>query len=228
VKHASMRGLTLTVLTMMVACSREPQLHPPAAPNTVTAETSSAVVNTSTASSSPAALTPDSVIAVAPVDTVGALRPGLLSSADSLCGDLVENGLAIPNSRRKAVGSQLGRPDSTRSQPTPNKHNPAQTDSTVDVFYPGLRLHYVVLGVAEGETDILYRADVSDNRYLKYPSLGIGASREAIVKALGEPEERTNDTYRYSCALHIMAGVTLYFHFDGDRVKFAEYWFDVD
>jgi hypothetical protein len=151
-----------------------------------------------------------------------------LSRRDSLCGDLVENGLGIPNTRRKAVASQLGRPDSTQSQPTPNKHNPAQTDSIVNVFYPGLQLHYIVLGVKEGETDILYRAEVSDNRYLKYPSLGIGATREALVKALGEPEQISDDAYRYSCWLHIMAGVTLYFHFDGDRVKFAEYWFDVD
>jgi hypothetical protein len=212
---------------MMVACSRESaQLRPSAAPNAVTAETSSAVVDTSPTLSSPAGLTPDSVVAAAPVDTVGALRG--LSRRDSLCGDLVENGLGIPNTRRKVVASQLGRPDSTQSQPTPNKHNPAQTDSIVNVFYPGLRLHYIVLGVKEGETDILYRAEVSDNRYLKYRSLGIGATREALVKALGEPEQSSDDAYRYSCWLHIMAGVTLYFHFDGDRVKFAEYWFDVD
>jgi hypothetical protein len=212
---------------MVVACSREPaQLQPSAAPNKVTAETSNVVVDTSTASSSPAGLIADSVAAAPPVDTVGALRG--LSPRDSLCGDLVENGLGIPNTRRKAVASQFGRPDSAQSQPTPNKHNPAQTDSTVTLFYPGLRLHYIVLGVKAGETDILYRADVSDNRYLKYPSLGIGATREALVKALGEPEGPTNDSYRYSCALHIMAGVTLDFHFEGNRVKFAEYWFDFD
>ena len=223
-----MRNLTLAALIMVVACIREPappRSSPP--PNTVSAATpSSAAVDAATASSSAAALTPDSVIAAAPVDTLGALRGR--SSTDSLCGDLVENGLAIPNSRRKAVTGQLGRPDSIQSEPTPNKHNPAQTDSTVNVFYPGLRLHYIVLGVKEGETDFLYRADVSDNRYLKYPSLGIGTRREDIVKAVGESEERTDDTYRYSCALHIMAGVTLYFHFEGDRVKFVEYWFDVD
>src|SRR5437868_7155753 len=160
---------------------------------------------------SPPRLTRDSAVVVAPVDTAGALRR--LSPRDSLCGDLVENGLGIPNTRRKVVASQLGRPDSTQSQPTPNKHNPTQTDSIVNVFYPGLRLHYIVLGVREGETDILYRADVSDNRYLKYPSLGIGATREALVKALGEPEESRDDAYRYSCWLHVMAGVTLYFHF---------------
>jgi hypothetical protein len=96
------------------------------------------------------------------------------------------------------------------------------------VFYPGLRLHYVVLGVEQGETDILLRADVLDNRYLKYPELGVGASVEAIVSYLGQPEERSNDTYSYSCALHVMEGSTVYFHFEGDRVRFVEYTFYAD
>jgi hypothetical protein len=221
-----MRHFPLAALTMIVACVREaapPSSSPP--PNTVSAAASSAAVEAVTASSSPAALTPDSASASPPFDSLGNLRG--LSSRDSLCGDLVESGLVVPNNRT-AVTGQYGRPDSTESEPTPNKHNPAQTDSTVNVFYPGLHLYYIVLGVKEGETDILWRADVSTNRYLKYPSLGIGASREAIVKAVGEPEERTDSTARYSCALHIMAGVTLDYHFEGDRVKSAEYWFDVD
>jgi hypothetical protein len=213
---------------MTVACSRESaQIRPSAAPTTVTAQKSSrAAVDTSTASSSPVGIPPSYDRATAILDTLGNLLR--LTPRDSLCGDLVENGLAIPNGRRKAVAIQFGRPDSTHSEPTPNKHNPTQTDSTVEVFYPGLRLHYIVLGIKEGETDILYRADVSDNRYLKYPSLGIGANRAAIVKAVGEPEVRPDGAYSYECALHVMAGVTLFFYFDGDRVKLAEYWFYVD
>jgi hypothetical protein len=101
-------------------------------------------------------------------------------------------------------------------------------DTIVDVFYRGLRLHYVVLGVTEGETDILLQADVSDNRYLKYSELGVGASVGAIISALGQPEERSNDTYSYSCALHVMSGSTVYFHFEGDRVKFVGYRWDAD
>jgi hypothetical protein len=101
-------------------------------------------------------------------------------------------------------------------------------DTVVDTFYPGLRLHYIVLGVTEGETDILLQADVSDNRYLKYPALGVGAPVAAIVSALGEPEERRNDTYRYSCALHVMSGSTVYFHIADDRVKYVVYMWDVD
>ena len=96
----------------------------------------------------------------------------------------------------------------------------------VDLFYPGLHLHYVVLGVSTGETDILLQADVSDNRHLKYPALGIGARVAEIASALGEPEERSSDTYRYTCALHIMSGSTVYFHVQGDRVRSVVYrWY---
>ena len=99
-------------------------------------------------------------------------------------------------------------------------------DTIVDVFYKGIRLHYAVLGVTEGETDILLESEVSDNRYLKYPELGVGASVGAIISALGQPEDCANDTYSYSCALHVMSGSTVYFHFEGDRVKFVVYrWY---
>jgi hypothetical protein len=222
-----MRFFTLITLTMLVGCHRE---VPPARPS------ADSQTSTVAATSSPLGrlapnpfgrVAPTSVAVAPPAAAVGAaLRR--VPAADSLCGDLAENGLGIPNTRRPAVMAQLGRPDSTRSQPTPNPHKPAQTDSVVDVFYPGLRLHYVVLGVEQGETDILLRADVSDNRYLKYPALGVGASVEAIVSALGQPEERSNDTYSYSCALHVMEGSTVYFHFQGDRVKFVEYTFYAD
>jgi len=221
-----MRSLLLTVTTM-IACSRETaQMPPSAGPSNVAAETSKVLEVAPTASSSPAAIMADSVIEPLPGDTSGALRG--LSPRDSLCGDVVENGVKLPHTERKAVASQFGRPDSAQSQPSPSRYNAGETDSTVTLFYPGLRLHYIVLGKKEGNTEILYRADVSDNRYLKYPSLGIGAGRDAIVKALGEPEEIRDGAYRYSCALHIMAGVSLFVHFEGDRVTFAEYWWDFD
>lgn len=150
------------------------------------------------------------------------------SEKDSLCGEFAENGFLIPDSRRKAVATQLGRPDSLRSHAIPNTHRPVQMDTLVDIFYPGLRLEYVVLGVTEGETDILLQADVSYNRYLKYPALGVGARAAEIVSALGEPEERRNDLYMYECAMHIMSGSTVYFHLEGDRIKYVVYRWDAD
>ena len=208
----------------MAGCRPEgPPDRPSAASSTTIVSTSSgrdSAMSIEAATSAPSlgvARTPDA-------DTAPSVE--LLTHRDSLCGDLAENGFLIPDSRRKAVAARLGRPDSVRSQSAPNTHNPAQMDTIVDVFYSGLRLHYGVLGVKEGETDILMEADVSDNRYLKYPALGVGTTVEAIVNALGQPEERTTNTYSYSCALHIMSGATVYFHFEGDRVKFLTYsWY---
>ena len=218
-------GLVMT-LTTIVACSRE---LPPERSSSV-AETSAVAATSSpfgAAASKPFGRAASSTVAsTAPVPIEP--PPPSRSLSYSLCGDLAENGLSIPNTRRNALAAQLGRPDSATAHPTANPYNTAQTDSVVTVFYPGLRLHYIVLGAARGETDMLLRADVSDNRYLKYPALGVGASVGDIVSALGQPEERTNDTISYSCALHVMEGSTVYFHFEGDRVKFVEYTFYVD
>jgi hypothetical protein len=216
----------LITLATMAGCRPERPPDRPSAASSTTIVSSSSGRDSATpieaATSAPSlgvARTPDP-------DTAPSVE--LLTHRDSLCGDLAENGFLIPDSRRKAIAARLGRPDSVRSQPAPNTHNPAQMDTIVDVFYSGLRLHYGVLGVKEGETDILMEADVSNNRYLKYPALGVGTTVEAVVNALGQPEERTTDTYSYSCALHVMSGATVYFHFERNRVKFLTYWWYTD
>lgn len=216
---------TLIVLILIAGCRGE---RPPAR-SSIDSKTSIATTTSRPDSQMPTAAAPGPAVGAAPIthaDTAPRIR--LSSRRDSLCGDLAENGFRISNTRRKAVTARLGRPDSVHLQPAPNPHSPAQTDTLVDVFYPGLRLHYAVLGVTEGETDLLLEADVSDNRYLKYPQLGVGASVEDIISALGQPAERTTDSYSYSCALHVMAGSTVYFHFESDRVKFVVYSWDAD
>jgi hypothetical protein len=188
-----------------------------------------ASISTPDSQASNIANTSNAAASAAPIvgaDTAPAVH--FSSPSDSLCGDLAENGLKIPNTKRSAVTAQVGRPDSTRTQPTPNPYTTGQIDSVVDVFYPGLRLHYIVLGKQTGETDILLRAHVSENRFLKYPALGVGASAEAIVRALGKPEGRTTDTLSYTCALHIMSGSTVYFHLERDHVTVVEYTFEAD
>ena len=210
----------------MAGCRRE---LPPA--RSATDSQKSTVTTTSSSDSQ------TSIIASTSSPSLGAVSKGnadtapsvhLSSRRDSLCGDLAENGFRILDTGRKAVAAQLGVPDSAHLLPAPNPYSPAQMDTVVDVFYPGLRLHYVVLGVTKGETDILLEAEVSNNRYLKYPALGVGANVAAVVSALGQPEERTNHTYSYSCALHVMSGSTVYFHFDGDRVKSVVYRWEAD
>jgi hypothetical protein len=214
------------ILAATAACRRE---VPPAQSSTGSQESVVATASSPDSQASSIAATSSAAVSAAPTASADTTRAVHFSSAkDSLCGELAENGLKIPNTRRSAVASQIGRRDSTRSQPTPNPYTTGQIDSVVDVFYPGLRLHYIVLGTHTGETDMLLEADVSDNRYLKYPALGVGAGAEAIVSALGDPEERTSDAITYSCALHIMSGSTVHFHLESGRVKFLAYMWDAD
>ena len=159
---------------------------------------------------------------------VAEISPNRIPAARSRCDDLADSGLVIINTRRQAVVAQLGPPDSIHSTPTPNPYNPAQTDSVVDLFYSGMQLHYIVLGKKEGETDMLLRASVSDNRYLKYPELGVGASAAVILGALGEPDQRMADKFRYVCGRTMGGESPIYFHFGGDRVKLVEYNYYTD
>jgi len=225
-RGAQIRIPTLVFLAVLGGCRRE---TPPAH---ASVDSSVSVVTTTSSTDSQASSTPTTLspsLGAPPIvhrDTAPSVH--FSSEKDSLCGEFAENGFLIPDSRRKAVVTQLGRPDSLRSHVIPNNHRPVQMDTVVDMFYPGLRLEYVVLGVTEGETDILLQADVSDNRYLKYPALGVGARAADIVSALGEPEQRRNDTYMYECGMHIMSGSTVYFHVEGDRIKYVVYRWDAD
>jgi hypothetical protein len=74
---------------------------------------------------------------------------------------------------------------------------------------------------------MLLEAEVSDNKYLKYQQLGIGATADQIAGALGEPV-RTPDSYGYSCALHIMSGADVKFHLAGGRVTRVDYRWEAD
>ncbi len=158
-------------------------------------------------------------------DSSGLLR--LSTVQDSICGEVAENGFNIPDIDRRAVAARFGRPDSVRANPIPNIHRPAQIDTVVDVFYPGIQLHYFAIN-ATPAYDILQEAHVSDNKYLKFPSLGIGATASEITRALGPPHEQTEDTYKYSCALHVMSGADVTFHFAGGRVTRVDYFWESD
>ena len=221
----SIRILALVVVVSIAGCRQQVQSKGSTDSQTAIVRTPSNLGSATpivAATSTP----PVSAAPVASADTAPSVH--FSSPKDSLCGEMAENGLLIPNTRRSAVATQLGRPDSVRSQPAPNPHNPVQTDTVVDVFYPGLRLHYWVVGAAQAERDIILEIDVSNNRYLKYPSFGIGATAEALVSAFGERGERREDGYRYSCALHVMSGADMDFHFGSDRVQLITYRYYAD
>lgn len=146
-------------------------------------------------------------------------------TADSLRDDLVENGLLVPDTHVAAV-SKLGQPDSAHTRPEQNPHDQSRTDSIISLYYPGLHLEYHL--ISEGGKEILTTAEVSDNRYLKYPDLGIGASGSRIVSALGEPDERSDNKFEYRCSRCLGYESPLYFHLVDNVVKSLEYRFPLD
>lgn len=149
------------------------------------------------------------------------------AAADSLRDDLVQHGLTIPTDDRAAARAALGLPDSTRSRVEPNRHVPALTDSIVEWFYPGLRLEYRVVGAGQTQ-DLLSVADVRDNRYLKHPVLGVGATVATVLARLGEPQERTDGVLVYACGSCLAADAPVEFHVVGGRVGMVRFGFYVD
>lgn len=214
----------MIAIAALAGCRRER----PTVRSSTDSQTAIATTSSTAASQAP-------ILPTASTSTGTGLTPPLVTSPmlpfsspkDSLCGEVAENGFKFPDSDRKALAVQFGRPDSVRMQPAPNPHRPAQMDTVVDVFYPGIRLHYWVVGATQ-PYDILLEADVSDNRYLKYAELGIGASATEITTALGEPAERADDSYKYSCALYIMSGADVSFHFAAGRVTRVVYKWEAD
>ena len=124
------------------------------------------------------------------------------------------------------VISILGQPDSMTSRSVINRHIPSQTDSIIDLFYPGLHLTYYVVGV--GNKEFLQTAMVSANRYLKYPQFGIGSPEAAVIRSLGDPTDREPGRYRYDCVRCIGAESPVYFYFNRGKVQRIEYSFYVD
>lgn len=96
----------------------------------------------------------------------------------------------------------------------------------MNLFYPDLRLQYLVVG--EGDSEFLELAEVRHNRYLKYPAVGVGVRASAIVAALGEPSKRAGTTYTYDCGRCVGGDAPVHFHLTGDRVGSIEYTFYVD
>ena len=146
-------------------------------------------------------------------------------SIDLLRDDFVEHGLLVSDSHLK-VAARFGRPDSIAARSVINRHVPSQTDSIIDLFYVGLHLTYYVVGA--GKKEFLQTAMVSDNRYLKYPELGIGTPEVAVLRSLGEPSERKPGKYRYDCARCIGVESPVYFYLDRGKVQRIEYSFYLD
>jgi hypothetical protein len=147
---------------------------------------------------------------------------------DSLRDVVVEQGLRLPRAERAELIALLGPPDSMRAHAEPNRHSPERTDTIAQLFYPGLRLEYRVVG--QGPTvDLLNLVELEDNRFLAFPELGVGAGRMTILGTLGEPRARTDSTVSYDCGSCLGAENPVVYSFDrDDRVSRVTYTYYVD
>jgi hypothetical protein len=106
---------------------------------------------------------------------------------------------------RDALHKSWGPPDSVRASTEPNRHIEGETDSLLVVRYPGLS---VSLRMPPSGRELTSHADVRDNRYLRYPAIGIGADTARVIGALGEPARRSADGFVYECGMAAAQPIT--------------------
>jgi hypothetical protein len=141
------------------------------------------------------------------------------------CEDYVEQGLAVTARSREDFRAALGEPERIQSEPIPNRHDPALTDTIFQLEYEGL-----VAGIHRpaGMDDLLERVHVRDNRYLTYPELGIGAPEDRVLSSLGPPDERTDRQLLYVCEPRFEPEEPVLFVLEDGRVVEVQFTFYVD
>src|SRR5690606_36533269 len=108
--------------------------------------------------------------------------------------EFVRGGLVTPGRTRSEIEQTLGTPDSIRFEVVPNRHVPNATDTLFALHYTDL-----VAGIHRPGPggELLSSVEVSSNRHLRYPLVGISA--EEAEAALGPPDERSDSTLTYRC-----------------------------
>jgi hypothetical protein len=159
---------------------------------------------------------PDTADAEAEAARAEALPPGC---------DALEETLLRFAPTRAALASRMGPADSVELVTQPNRHVAGVTDSLFTIHYPGL-----VAGVHKpgGGSDLVSHVAVTDNRYLAFPRIGIGAQRDSVISALGPPAEGQADgsVLTYNCGMGPDQPVM--FHIQDGRVSriTIEYYVD--
>ena len=138
------------------------------------------------------------------------------------CEGLETSILAVPATRAE-LRRAYGEPDSIFGTTEPNRHVPGAVDSLFSVYYQGLTAG---LRTPSGARDMVEHVTVRDNRFLRYPHIGIGATPSDIVAALGEPTARVSMTLVYDCGDATDQPVT--FHLQTARVDSIQIHYYVD
>jgi hypothetical protein len=112
----------------------------------------------------------------------------------------IESTILQAAATREGLRTRFGEPDSTTLQAVPNRHVEGATDTLFAIYYPGLtsNVHW-----PEGGADIPDLVTVTDNRYLAFPRIGVGAAADSVIAALGEPTAREADALVYACAMDV-------------------------
>lgn len=109
----------------------------------------------------------------------------------------LRDALAAARLDRIALREQLGEPLRTTRHAQPNRHDPAVTDSLVEIEYPDARFVYYV--VTRSANDLLDFARVRSNRHLALMPPGIGTAADSLRAWWGAPVAASDSSLEYDC-----------------------------
>lgn len=121
---------------------------------------------------------------------------------------------------QKDIIKKLGKPNSVKVQEVKNSHDPTQTDEIHELFYNGLYIR--TYKVTNSNEEFLSDISVTSTEYRMQCGLGVGSSKLEVESILGEPTQKSKDSYTYD------ALGTINIYFDGDRVSKIEKLFYID
>lgn len=122
------------------------------------------------------------------------------------CLTLMDAVFLAPLTREELLQA-YGAPDSVHAATEPNRHVAGVIDSLFQVHYPGLTAGFRTPG---GGSDLITRMDVTDNRYLRYPTIGIGARRDRLMQVLPDTSLVAADRVEYDCGMGANEPVTFW------------------
>lgn len=148
--------------------------------------------------------------------------PERAAEADLTCEGL-ERRIVGADLTRAGLRDAFGPPAGRSVTLEPNRHLPDATDSIFDLRWDGLRVE--IRTPPDGE-DLAVHARISDDRFLRYPSVGMGAPADRVLEVLGTPSSRRDDALVYDCGMGASQPVT--FHLEDGVVRRVEISFYVD
>ena len=121
------------------------------------------------------------------------------------CAIFTDSVFASPLTRED-LKRYYGAPDSLHAVVESNRHDPAEVDSIFNIYYPELRVR---LRTPRRGNDLVEAAVTTSNRYLRYPSIGIGAPVERLSRILGKPTTSSDERWTYDCGSEVEEPVAL-------------------